>query len=71
MAAFSDDINGVKMLHAMIVFEIIFIIDMCLKFFKSFTKDGETNPTRDLGLIADRYVKGSFIFDLIPLLPIP
>ena len=43
---------------------------MGFKFLKSFTKDGEIIPTIDLGEIASRYLKGQFIFDFVPLIPI-
>ena len=48
----------------------MFAVDIILKFLKSFTKDGETMPTIDLAKIAERYLKGQFVLDFIPLIPL-
>lgn len=55
----------------MLIFESVFLIDIALKFLVSFTKDGETIPTKDLSKIAQRYLRKGFIFDFIPLIPFP
>jgi hypothetical protein len=54
-----------------ILIESVFVIDMGLNFFKSFVKDGETIPTKDFELIAQRYFSTQFAFDVIPLIPFP
>ena len=43
---------------------------MYTKFTTDFIHDGDTVPERDLAVIAKRYLKGDFIWDLIPLLPL-
>ena len=70
MAAFKAPKPGDYLFHIMIVFECLFAVDIFLKFLKSFTKDGETMPTIDLAKIAQRYLKGQFLLDFIPLVPL-
>jgi hypothetical protein len=57
MAAFSAPKYGEALFNVMMLFEFAFLFDMCLNFLKSYTKDGETIPTRDLNQIAMRYLK--------------
>lgn len=71
MAAFTAPKPGDSLHHVMIFFELSFLLDVIFKFFKSYTKDGETVPTIDLSKIARRYIYTTFIFDFIPLIPIP
>ena len=71
MAAFKKPVPGDNLHHLMLAFEFFFFTDMTLKFLKSYTKDGETVPTIDLGKIARRYLRGNFALDFIPLIPIP
>jgi hypothetical protein len=71
MAAFRAPEPGEDFFSVMLFFEISFFIDICLKFLVSFTKDGETIPTRDLSKIGWRYLNKGFIFDFIPLIPFP
>lgn len=70
MAAFKAPKPGDDLHHIMIFFECMFAVDIILKFLKSFTKDGETMPTIDLAKIAQRYLKGQFALDFIPLIPL-
>ena len=69
MAAFGDIENGHSLFTMMLCFEAVFLVSMALKFIVSFTKDGQTIPTTDIKQIAERYIKGTFIFELIPLIP--
>ena len=41
------------------------------KFLTDFIPDGEQIATQDLALIALNYIRNGFIWDLIPLLPLP
>ena len=71
MAAFRAPVLGEQNFTIMLVFELIFLCSMGFKFLNEYTKDGSTNPTRDLKKIAEKYLRSDFIFDLIPLLPLP
>jgi hypothetical protein len=44
---------------------------MLTNFTTEFYQDGQTQPVRDLSRISTRYLKNGFIYDLIPLLPLP
>ena len=61
-----DNLFGV-----MVFFETIFFISIVCKFFVEFKKDGQTIPIRNLGEIANRYLRTTFMMDFIPLIPIP
>lgn len=54
----------------MITFESYFLFNILFSFFVEFDVDGQIQPVRDLKLIAENYIKGQFIFELIPLLPL-
>lgn len=71
MAAFYAPKAGDTLYYVSLFFELWFLLDITLKFLKSFTKDGETVPTIDLNQIATRYLKGKFVLDFIPLIPVP
>jgi hypothetical protein len=55
----------------LLFFESIFGLSIFLKFFCEFKTEESPLPVRDLSRIADRYLKGDFIFDVIPILPLP
>ena len=70
MAAF-ENVNDEVLNKVNLVYEIIFFISLCLKFLYEYERDdAERVMERDLGKIATRYVKGDFIFDFVPLLPL-
>ena len=50
--------------------EVIFIIDLVMNFFVEYTpvKTGQHN-IRKFSLIAQNYLKGQFLFDVIPIIP--
>lgn len=50
-------------------FELFFFISLIFNFFIEFEIDGQVQPIRDLQRIAVNYIKGYFIFDLIPCIP--
>ena len=58
--------------HLRYCFEIIFLIDMLAQFFTDYPSNNKTTKynVRELSKIIDRYIKGSFITDLIPLIPL-
>ena len=53
-----------------ILFELIFAIDILREFLTEFTPEGETIRVRNLGRIATHYIEGDFYFDMIPTFPI-
>ena len=70
IAAFHVPKFGDPLFTVMLCFESVFLIKMITRFFVSFTKDGQTIPTRDLNQIAKRYVKSiDFFFDAITIFP--
>ena len=54
-----------------IYFETVFAISFVLNFFIEFYPDGSTIPVRNMRQIAFRYIQNEFVFDLIPLIPLP
>ena len=52
-----------------IFFETVFAISFFLNFFVEFYSDGNRIPTKNIKLIAKRYLKNDFLLDLIPLIP--
>jgi len=52
-----------------ILVEIAFLIDMIFTFFQEYISSEDYRPVRDHKLIALRYLKRYFIFDLIALFP--
>ena len=69
MAAFENIHDGV-LFHINLGFEVIFFLSMCFKFLYEHKKaDSSKGTERDLSKIAMIYLKGEFMFDLIPLLP--
>ena len=71
MAACNDPSDDPPILIPVLVFEIIFGISMILQFFLEFKVEDSPLPVRDFGKIAYRYMKSDFIFDVIPLIPMP
>ena len=55
-----------------IVFEIVFVLDIIVNMILSYTEEGTGNdvPVRSIFKISKRYLKGRFIFDLIPIIPL-
>ena len=50
--------------------ESFFAYYMILKFMSEYNIEGELMPIRDPQKIANHYLRGSFVIDLIPLLPL-
>lgn len=69
MAAFEDKNDG-PLFHVQIVYETIFLISMGLKFLYEQDKKDSEGTERDLSKIAMHYLRGEFLFDLIPLIPL-
>lgn len=70
IAAFRYPVFGDQNFTVMLSFEFVFLCSIGFKFLCEFTQDGATTPTRDLKMIADKYIRSEFILDLIPLIPI-
>lgn len=71
IAAFKVIKYGDSAFNWMIFYESFFLISLLLKFLVSFIPDGQTIPVKDIVMIAERYIKGNLVVDLIPLLPLP
>ena len=52
-------------------FEIFFGLSIVFHLFTDYTKPGEHEPVKDLLLIMKKYIYSDFIYDLIPIIPIP
>ena len=67
------EVSKYQNFHIFVFFivEGFFFISICLKFHIDFIAEGETGSTRDLYTIRMRYLKGLFILDFIPILPLP
>ena len=71
LASFHDSEGNPKLVATTLVFELFFLISIVLKFFLEYKVDDSPLPVRDLGMIAKRYIRNEFLFDLIPLIPAP
>ena len=54
----------------MVLCESFFLVSCILRFFVTYVPEGENIPVTDLGKTAKFYLKGRFIYDFIPLLPL-
>ena len=61
----SSSTNGAE-----IFFETFFTLNIIISFFVEFEVDGKTQPERDLEKIAEHYLKGDFLHNFIPVLPL-
>lgn len=53
-----------------IFYEVVFFVQMLLKFITEYKPEGDLSPPiRDLQIIATTYLKGTFIYDFIPIFP--
>ena len=57
-------------LDMMIIFESVFLLSLIFNFLTPFIPEGDHCPTKDHGMIALNYIKGDFIIDFIPLIPV-
>jgi len=58
-------------LRLTVAFELIFAFSILTKFLTDYKPDGETEHVKSLSKITSKYLHGDFIFDLIPLIPLP
>lgn len=70
IAAFSVK-GGSTFNEIIITFEIIFFISFCLNFITDYKEEGVSQPVKDAGLISLKYLNTRFIWDFIPLIPLP
>mmetsp|Transcript_8274 Transcript_8274/g.12665 ORF Transcript_8274/g.12665 Transcript_8274/m.12665 type:complete len:275 (-) Transcript_8274:174-998(-) len=70
IAAFGLPSRGEFLNTAYVAYESIFTISIVLNFFVEYQPDGSSFPVRDLFLVAKKYFRGTFIWDLVPLLPL-
>lgn len=52
-----------------IIIEVTFLIDIILTFFQEYISEEDYQPVRSFRSIALRYIKRSFIFDIVALFP--
>jgi len=52
-----------------LISEFCFLIDIFINFFIEFKSEEKLTPIRDIGKIAERYLKGNFLLDLISFFP--
>jgi len=71
LAAFKHPGVNLKQLYTELTFEGIFLVTLLVNFITDYMEDGNPTPVRDLNKICQRYLKGQFIFDFIPLIPLP
>jgi len=67
---FNDSCSHNVLLKTAIFFEVTFLFMMIKNFLTSYVNQGEHKPVRNLHDIAMKYLKGDFIPDLIPILPL-
>lgn len=70
MATFSEQQIGVQYRYLEYGFETVFLLTMIKNFLTDYTPDGEIHETKNLLLIAKRYLSSSFPKDLIAQIPI-
>jgi hypothetical protein len=51
-------------------FEVFFLIDFILKFFLEYTPKYRPQPVRNIKLTVQNYLKGTFMIDLMALIPL-
>ena len=61
---------GSLMHTLMIAIECFFLFNIVFNFFVELEVDGEIMPIRNLQIIAITYLKGSFLFDFVPIIPL-
>ena len=72
MAAFRITESNPLMFFIMMIFEAIFVCDLCINFLLSYTPEHSSNKKdteRDIFKIWMHYLHGSFYLDIIPLIP--
>lgn len=70
IAAFENPNPGEMLFNITVFFESVFLVSICVNFLVSYEPDGEDYKVKDLTLISQRYLKGQFMFDFIPLVPL-
>jgi len=68
LAVFSDQHINMWLILAI---ELMFGLEIVFNFLTDYKNDGEIVPVRSLPKIVNRYLKGKFLQDLIPTLPLP
>jgi len=70
MAAFENPKPGTFLFTLNWTYEFIFLISMISNFLVEYQDEGMSKPIRDITKICWRYIKGDFLFDFIPLVPL-
>lgn len=71
ISAFGVPEVGSTLSNIVFTYEIIFFIKMLLEFITEYKPEGDLSaPVRDLQAISMNYLKGHFVYDFIPILPL-
>ena len=70
IAAFENPNVGETLFNVTIFFETVFLVSLCVQFLVSYKPEGEERKIKDLTMISLRYLKGQFLYDFIPLIPL-
>ena len=70
MAAFENPNPGTFLFTLNWTYEFIFLISLISNFLVEYQDEGMSRPVRDISKICWRYLKGQFLFDFIPLVPL-
>lgn len=70
IAAFENPNPGETLFNVTIFFESVFLVSLCVNFLVDYKPEGEEGKIKDLNLISIRYLKGQFLNDFIPLIPL-
>ena len=68
-AVFGAAEEGSTVFYFAIGIELFFLLNIIFSFFVEFEVEGKVLPVRDLGKIAENYLKGHFMFDFLPVIP--
>lgn len=55
--------------HFLLIFELMFLLEMVLQFFRKVTPDGASRPLTTIQTISIHYMKTKFIWHFIPIIP--
>lgn len=71
LATFGEVKSGEAIMTLSVAFELVFAFSILTRFLTDYTPDGETEPVKSLSKISTRYLHSDFIWDILPLIPLP
>jgi hypothetical protein len=63
--------DGSIIMKVSLGFELVFAFSILTRFLTDYTPDGETEAVKSLSKISARYLHSDFVWDLLPLIPLP